>query len=126
MTIDALLEWCFEQGITVSIGDVGTDWGRYYRARRSIVLSRALSQRQRLPVLLHEIAHAARGDDGHQPERIERRINEEVSLTLIDPRAYVAAEERFGWSTGAIAAELELPRWVVQAYRRVLARTAAA
>lgn len=54
---------------------------------------------------------------------VEAWIDEQVALTLNDPVEYAFWESEYGWSTGGVAHAMELPRWVVEAYRRVLTRT---
>ncbi|MFT0849071.1 hypothetical protein VR010_15140 [Actinomycetaceae bacterium L2_0104] len=125
LSIDALLQWFEEQGITVIVSDCGEDWGRYYLRYGLVIIAPRLRDAQKLAVLLHEAHHVQRGDDGHQPLKVEQGINEKVAAALIDPSKYMEAEERFGWHSGAIASELDVPKWVVKAYRRSLERIAA-
>ena len=98
--------------------------GWYDHTTLTIALHPDLLERQKLPVLLHEALHHSRQDQGHQSPAVEARIDEQVALMLVDPVDYAFCESQFGWSTGGIAAELDLPRWVIQAYRRSLARAA--
>lgn len=51
---------------------------------------------------------------------MEARIDRSVARRLVDVRAYAAAEALVGPGTGALAAELEVPVWVVEAYRDTL------
>lgn len=98
--------------------------GWYCHQSRTIGLHPDLLERQKLPVLLHEAIHHARQDEGHQSEAVERRINEQVASLLIDPVDYAWAEGQVGHHTGGLAALLDVPMWVVEAYRRTLARAA--
>lgn len=104
----------------------GAMWGYTCLRRREVGIWRGLLLRQRVPTLLHEYIHVLLGHDGHQEDATERRINEEVARVLIDTDTYADAEVMYGWNAGAIASELDLPRWVIEAYRRTLERRMAA
>ena len=97
-------------------------WGLYDLDRRIVWVQRGLPASFRLATLLHEAVHHSRGDHGHQDTAVENRINEVVADLLVDPVEYALAERELGWSTGGIAVELGLPRWVVSAFRRSLAK----
>lgn len=123
-TLDALLRECAEQGVRVCWRRLPGDMeGCYDRARSTIWLQDGDPEWVSLPVLLHEMEHARRGDDGHQPAAVERAIDRCVARTLITEEDYARAEALTGGrGSGAIAAELGLPRWVVSAYRAELRR----
>ena len=58
-----------------------------------------------------------------QARAVERRIDETVAHRLITAEEYARAEALTGGrGSGAIAAEMGLPKWVVSAYRRTLRR----
>lgn len=92
----------------------------YDHATKRVLVQRGLTARHLHATLLHELLHVRAGHEGCQPTKVEHRINEEVALTLVDPRAYVEAERTHGWNSEAIAVELDLPPFVVRAYRRVI------
>ncbi|MDO4888129.1 MAG: hypothetical protein Q3979_05440 [Actinomycetaceae bacterium] len=119
-----LLDWFAARGVHVVEGDTGTDWGRYYLGRGTVVLRRGLTAGQRVATLAHEAAHVDRADDGHQSAVVEARINEGVARLLISPAEYVVAERLCGCDVGWIASELGVPAWCVAAYRRLLGRGA--
>lgn len=97
--------------------------GAFFLPTRTIYLAHDMSETLALPTLLHEMEHARRGDDGHQPAAVERRIDEAVAHSLITAEEYARAEAVTGArDSGAIAVEMGLPRWVVSAYRRTLRR----
>lgn len=123
-TLDALLTECADQGVRVRWRRLPGDMeGCYDRARSTIWLQAGDPEWVSVPVLLHEMEHARRGDDGHQPRAVERRIDETVAHRLITAEEYARAEALTGArDSGAIAAEMGLPRWVVSAYRRTLRR----
>lgn len=123
-TKEALTAWLAGEGFTVVsfMGD-GALWGYTSLEHREVGLWEGLRQFQVEPTLLHECLHVHRGDHGHQAQAVEDRIDEQVARLLVDPREYALAEERYGWHTGGIAVALDLPRWVIQAYRRHLQST---
>lgn len=97
--------------------------GAYDARRRIVYLARDLDGAAAVATLMHEMEHARRGDDGHQPRAVERRIDETVAHQLITADDYARAEAVTGArDSGAIAVEMGLPRWVVSAYRRTLRR----
>lgn len=123
-TLDALLTKCTEQGVRVRWARLPAGMeGCYDHARSTIWLQAGDPEWVSVPVLLHEMEHARRGDDGHQSRAVERRIDETVAHTLITAEEYARAEAVTGArDSGAIAAEMGVPRWVVSAYRRTLRR----
>lgn len=119
--MDALLDELAGEGVRVMRADLPGDMdGAYMLRSNTILLDTGLVDWEELPVLMHEMVHWRRGDDGPQSARVERSIDEAVALQLVDPTDYARAEAQLGWHTGGIAVELDVPRWVVQAYRRVL------
>ena len=117
---EALTTWLAGQGVTVVEVDGGDDLGWYDLHGHAVAMRRDLLPTQRVPVLMHECFHVARGDDGHQARRVEDWIDEQVACRLVSLPDYARAEQEYGWNSGAIARELDLPRWVIQAYRRAL------
>lgn len=123
-SLDVLLAWCVDNGIVLY-----REWdfrtglsGGYDCQTNSIYLSRDLPQTWLLPTLAHETFHAVNQHAGHQPRVVEDRIDEAVALALVDAREYAYWESQYGWSTGGIACAMDLPRWLVGAYRRALAK----
>lgn len=125
ITEKALIEWLTGEGFTVVEFEGSSLWGFTDHANRVVGVDAALLDRQRVPTLLHECYHVRLGHEGHQSAAVEAWINEQVAATLVDPVEYAYWEGQYGWSTGGIAAALELPRWVVDAYRRRLGRIVA-
>ena len=116
--------WMAAHGVTVVEVDMpGTMWGCYCLRDRAVALRPGLTDTQRRATLLHEAQHVLREDDGHQDRKVEDRINEAVACQMIDLMEYARAETEYGWNSGAIAAELGVPKWAVKAYRRILDRT---
>ena len=118
---NALTDRLASEGILVIERGI-PEWGRYYRERHLIVLRSGMKAGQRLAALTHEALHHWAGHDGHQDARTEARINRQVAQQLITPPAYMAAEFLHPGSVAGIAFELDLPVWVVEAYRADLAR----
>lgn len=98
----------------------GATQAAYDHAKATIWLSHRLPDHAIIPCLLHELEHAEAGHFGHQDAAVEDRINERVAEVLISAEDYARAEALAGGSSGGIAVELDLPRWVVSAYRRRL------
>lgn len=123
ITESALTQWLNGEGFTVvEFSEDSTVWGYTCPVRREVALRANLRTFQRVPTLLHECWHVHLRHDGHQSPATEAWINERVAHLLVDADEYAWAESQYGWHTGGIAHALELPRWVVEAYRRVLAR----
>lgn len=121
---DALTDWLLSEGIVVASAILPAGyWGLYEPERRRILVRAGMPAYFRYPALLHEAHHYVAGHWGHQSDAVEQRINKAVALHLINPAEYALAEAELGWNSGGIAAALELPRWVVQAYRRHLQST---
>ena len=117
----ALLDQAAGEGINILEAQLpGDTWGLYVRGSLTIYLQSGMTTTQRVATLLHELAHHVAGHDGHQSQGVEDQINEGVALLLVDPVEYAFWESQLGWSTGGIAHALEVPRWVVEAYRRTL------
>lgn len=121
---DQIRGWLSAQGVTL-IETVDGMWGDrvgwYDHARGIVAVHPHLLARQRVPVLLHECEHVRRQDQGHQCQAVEDEIDETVAMMLVNPAEYAFWEDQLGWRTGGIAAALDLPRWVIEAYRRHLA-----
>lgn len=114
----ALAEAAHDEGLTILERPLPHGLSGAYDLRAGIIyLRRGLSMPHQVAVLAHELEHHRRGDDGHQGEATEARINQAVARWLISPAEYALAERITGGHSGAIALELDLPRWVVSAYR---------
>lgn len=124
LSLSDLVDACRRHGIAVRWVRLPHDLrGLYRHTARTIYLAHDMSDTLALPTLLHEMEHARRGDDGHQSRAVERRIDETVAHRLITAEEYARAEALTGGrGSGAIAAEMGLPKWVVSAYRRTLRR----
>lgn len=120
--MDALLDDAAEQGILVQWATRMPSGlrGAYHLSTHTILLRTGLPDRLAVPTLMHELAHASRGDDGHQDGAVEAHINRAVACRLITPDSYRHAEAAVGPHAGALAVELDVARWVVIAYQSTL------
>lgn len=93
---------------------------------RTIRLQSGMLYRLERSVLAHELAHLIHGDRrtmfGYYDQRDERRADEWAAHFLIDIDEYSAAEARFGANVEAIAQELNVMGYLVEAYERTLQR----
>lgn len=90
--------------------------------QHTIWLKKGLPKPSGACTLAHELEHARRGDVGHQDECVEEFINEKVALKFVDALTYMRLEKIYGCEPGMIAEELDLPRWVIEAWQRLLNR----
>lgn len=89
--------------------------------RELIILDPRLSPIQRRCVLAHEISHARHRDVGCKCDTFcERRADVEASVMLIEPLEYACVEQVYEGNVWAIAAELGVMPWVVDAFREWL------
>lgn len=124
-TVEVLCSWCEVNGFHVADQYIFQDPNLdafYYHEGGIIYLARNLPTAWVAPTLAHEIVHAYNGHNGHQDQAIERRIDEAVAKAFVSPAEYAYWEDQYGWCTGGIAKELDLPRWVIEAYRRYLGK----
>lgn len=93
---------------------------------RTIRLQTGMLYRLERSVLAHELAHMIRGDRrtmfGFYDARDENRADEWAAHLLIDMEEYSIAEARCGNNIEAIAQELEVMDYLVEAYERTLSR----
>lgn len=120
-SLDSLLTDCDRWRLAVVLAALPrTVRGAYHHATRTIVLRAGMPEWMAVPTLMHEMEHARRGDEGPQPRSVEARIDAVVARRLVTVEAYAAAELLVGCRVGALAAELEVPTWVIEAWRRTL------
>lgn len=127
ITVDSLTDWLTSEGIRVLEARLPSElWGLYDSEGQTIYLQAGMPERYQVATLLHEIFHYQRGDVGHQSPAVEDEINQSVALHMVDVETYRDAELRGKHSVGGLAAELELPRWVIEGYQRHLSNSWAA
>ena len=91
-------------------------------SQKTIWLKKGLPVASMTCTLAHELEHARRGDAGRQDEYVESFIYEKVDLLFVDSEAYAKLETAYGCEPGVIAEELDLPRWIIEAWQRLLNR----
>lgn len=118
---DRRIEWLENvarvAGVEVEYTPTSSLDGFYEHSQRRITINSRLSTIQTVGVLAHELIHALHAHDGPQSEAVEARVDKLAARLLVSPAEYAQAERLCGPHAGAIARELELPRWVVQAWQ---------
>ncbi|TQL03503.1 ImmA/IrrE family metallo-endopeptidase [Cellulomonas sp. SLBN-39] len=119
--MDDLLRMADDAGIRVMWRDLGRRRGEYRHDARLITLNPRMSEVLQRSTLAHELGHAHHGDtwtdDPRLLEERERRANVYAARLLVDPVEYALAERLVGEHAGAIARELGVSRYVVDAWR---------
>lgn len=109
------------RGVRVVKTGLNHRWGLYDDDHRTIYLNSSLTSWQELSTLAHELSHAHHRDRPTSNRRLhqarEHRADVEAAMTLINPLDYARAE-RYATDAGAIAAELGVSVWVVEAFAR--------
>ena len=90
--------------------------GYYDHERGQVIVGLDVTHRQFLCTLAHELAHAFYGHSCEE-DPSDRQARKRAAWLLVDPGHYAAAEA-LNPDPGAIAAELDLTRKVVEDYRR--------
>ncbi|GAB2457827.1 ImmA/IrrE family metallo-endopeptidase [Xylanimonas ulmi] len=126
--IDDLVVYARERGVDVKYGNLGRRRGEYRHGPRLIVLNPHMSGVLQRSTLAHELGHAHRGDEWTDDPRElaarERLADEYAARLLVSPVEYALAERLHGQHTGAIARELDVAVYVVEAWQRLLRRGA--
>ena len=123
-TYDELAEEAASAGIAVLKVSTLPVRGAWDADSGRIYLHAALSESDRACTLAHELEHARRGDVGCQSRVVEQLVDEAVALRFVDPGEYARAEVECEGEAAAIGEELDLPVWVVRAWRGLLDRQA--
>lgn len=111
-------------GVTIHELPMTNDAHGYYDHEHKIIyISDRLPARWRVATLAHEYHHHLRGHTGPQPQHVEDSVDEAAAKMIIDPDAYARAETAVGSHPGALAVELDTPKWIVEAWQRILARS---
>lgn len=121
MTLDQLINLAESHGITISWTHLHTR-AAYHHKTRTIYLDHTLTTRPRhaTAILAHEYIHALMGHTGPQDPHTEHLVDLRAAQLLISPAEYALAERLHDANPHAIADELNLPLWVVVAYRERL------
>lgn len=100
------------------------DLGGYFPAQKIILIAPDQSWADRLHTMAHELGHALYDHPaGHDPKH-ERLADEFAASLLIDPHAYVEAEQIHGPHLGGIAHELGVTVALVEVWRNLYQRIA--
>lgn len=101
--------------------DLGRRRGEYRHQHRLITLNPKMSEVLQRSTLAHELGHAHYGDmwvaDPNAAEFQERRANQFAARILISPTEYAVAEALVGPHSGALAKELGVARYIVEAWQ---------
>jgi len=119
--MDELLQLADEAGVHVTWRDLGRRRGEYRHGPRLITLNPRMSTVLQRSTLAHELGHHHHGDtwtdDPRELSARERRADLHAARLLISPASYARAERLVGPHPGAIARELDVARYVVDAWR---------
>jgi Zn-dependent peptidase ImmA (M78 family) len=128
--IDDLFDFAKRNGVNVKYGDLGRRRGEYRHSHNLIVINPRMSEVLQRSTLAHELGHWHHADEWTDDPRTlaarERRANEYAARMLISPVDYALAERAHGPHVGAIARELEVATYVVEAWQGILGRAVAA
>jgi hypothetical protein len=117
-----LYEWCETEGVAVEWVHLDGISGHYDDESRTITLDLCLTSWQERSNLAHEVSHAVWRDrpsaDRRLAEWAEARADAEAARHLITPEAYAAAEREVGPDPRALAVELHVCQWVVEAWQK--------
>lgn len=116
-----LLQLADEVGVRVMWRDLGRRRGEYRAGPRLITLNPRLPGLLQRSTLAHELGHHHHGDEWTDDPRAlaarERRANAYAAQLLITPAGYAAAERLVGPHPGALARELDVALYVLQAWQ---------
>ncbi|MBO9556726.1 ImmA/IrrE family metallo-endopeptidase [Cellulomonas sp.] len=119
--MDDLLQLADDVGVHVTWRDLGRRRGEYRHGPRLITLNPRMSGVLQRSTLAHELGHHHHGDtwtdDPALLDTRERRADAYAAELLISPAEYALAERLVGPHPGAIARELNVARYVVDAWR---------
>lgn len=124
VTVEDLEEQARQAGIRIAEIPLKDGLMGYYAPdKKLIVLSAALSARQKRSALAHELQHALNKDQGCGALE-ERHAREKTALTLINLADFKAAEYAYEGDTYLMSRDLEVTTQVLNDYRKIIARLA--
>lgn len=98
--------------------------GAYWHRERLIVVDARLSPTWQRCTLAHEAVHAWFGHDGPCEPAREAWVDEQAAGLLVNATEYRLAEKLHGPDVHAIADELNVTDWIIEAFQRTLRRAA--
>lgn len=121
MTLNDLHNLAQELGLRIQYDDTIPTNGLYHPPTNTIFVKTGLPHAVELCSTAHELGHATLG---HIPttvpwlqDRQERQADEWAAKALISVSEYRAAEAAVGCNVAALAEELGVTRWCVEAWR---------
>ncbi|WP_313276836.1 ImmA/IrrE family metallo-endopeptidase [Timonella senegalensis] len=119
--MDRLLTLADADGVRVMWRNLGKRRGEYKHTARLITINPRMSDLLQRSTLAHELGHAYYGDqwtdDPAVKDAQERRANRYAARLLISPLEYAVAEAMVGPSVGALAKELGVSTYIVEAWQ---------
>ena len=116
--LDDLFRHCADLQVDVEWGDLGDDTRGEYDSEGDVIrLHHALTEREVVSVLAHEIGHRHFGDVESTAGN-ERRAWEYAAAMLLTPEEYEVAESIAGHHPCALALELGVTPELIVAWRR--------
>lgn len=119
--MDDLLHVAANLGVNVTWRNLGRRRGEYRHDAKLITINPRMSGLLQRSTLAHELGHAWYGDTWTDDPRLlevrERKANTYAAALLVSPFDYALAERLVGPHAGAIARELNVARYVVDAWR---------
>lgn len=119
--MDDLLQLAAARGLRVTWRDLGRRRGEYRHRAGLITLNPRMSGILQRSTLAHELGHAWHADEWTDDPRAlaagERRANRYAAHLLISPAEYAIAERLVGPHPGALAHELNVARYIIDAWQ---------
>lgn len=119
--LDRLLALADSHDLRVNWRNLGRRRGEYRHTARLITLNPHMSQTLQRSTLAHELGHAYYGDtwtdNPHILDAREKRANIYAAHLLISPLEFALAEHLVGQHTGALAKELDVARYIIEAWQ---------
>ncbi|MFD2839365.1 ImmA/IrrE family metallo-endopeptidase [Populibacterium corticicola] len=119
--MDRLLALAHNEDVRVVWRNLGKRRGEYVHGARLIRLNPRMSEVLQRSTLAHELGHAHHGDawtdNPHIKQLREERANLYAARLLISPLEYAVAEQLVGHHTGALAKELGVASYIIDAWK---------
>lgn len=119
--LERLLALADSRNLRVNWRNLGRRRGEYRHTAGLITLNPAMSDTLQRSTLAHELGHAYYGDTWtDEPAllaRREQRANTYAAHLLISPLEFALAEHLVGQHTGALAKELNVARYIIEAWQ---------